>query len=371
MQERGVTLELEPEEEPTTESDVFYNTEMIINRDISTACLDLMQDEMDKEFTICDALAASGVRGLRYLTEIGGVTHAFLNDMNPIAAENIEKNLVLNDIGEDRATVTNQDANRVLTDNYRQLDFVDIDPFGSPAPYLDSAARSLFRESCIGVTATDLAPLFGSYRKVCERRYGSKPMKNGFSHETGLRILIKEVFETLSRYDFAFEPLFCHYERHYYRVFGKVRESKKACNRSLDDIGYLSFCRDCHWRGFSALKDIPQHCPYCAEPVETAGPLWTGKFSDQRFAEKVQAWLGEQEYGEAEAVAATVAAECDITTPYYDTHKLGSALETEAPRKQELIDTLREYGFRATETHFSPQGVRTDAPMEKIGELVE
>lgn len=366
MEERGITLDIEPEDEPTTQSTVFYNTEMVTNRDISTACLTAVQQDIGDELTVCDALSGSGIRGLRYLNEVPGVKKAILNDSNPAAAENIQENLAENNIDDDRAEIANKDANVLLTENWRSLDYVDLDPFGSPAPYLDSAARSLFREAAIGVTATDLAPLFGSYRRVCERRYAAKPIKNAFSHETGLRILIGNVFTHHSRYDFAFEPLLCHYERHYYRVFGKVRESKKACNRLLEHIGYLQYCRDCGWRRFTALKDLESACPHCSSQLETGGPLWTGKFSRPAFAADVATVLEENGYTDAHNLVDTVAEESLVKTPYYDTHELGSVLGREAPRKQELIETLQDQGFHAMETHFSPKGVRTNAPIETI-----
>lgn len=374
MEERGITLGLEPEDEPTTEDDVFYNTAMVANRDISVATLQAWQEqrERDTDLTICDALSASGIRGMRYLHELDGIDEVIINDKDPTAVENIEQNLALNadTVDTGRVTVTNRDANTLLTERYRSLDFVDLDPFGSSAPFLDSAARSLFRDAAIGVTATDLGPLFGSYRKVCERRYASKPMKTNFSHETGLRILIKDVFTHMARYNFAFEPLLCQYERHYYRVFGKVRESKKTCNRLLEHIGYLQHCRDCGWRDFTEMKNIAQECPHCGATVETAGPLWTGKFSRPDFAESVHGLLTDKEYDDAAKLVGTVSDECGITTPYYDTHNLGAILGSEAPRKQELIDALEEQGYQATETHFSPKGVRTNAPIDVITDCI-
>lgn len=373
VEERGIQIDIEPEEEPTTDSDVFYNTAMVTNRDISVACLNAYneQRERDTGMTICDALAASGIRGLRYAKDVSDVDEVVINDRDPEAVENIRTNLSLNTetTDDEQVTITNRDANTLLTDRYRSLDFVDLDPYGSPTPFMDSAARSLFREAAIGVTATDLAPLFGSYRKVCERRYASKPMKNNFSHETGLRILIKDVFTHMSRYNFAFEPLLCQYERHYYRVFGKVRESKKKCNRLLEHIGYLQHCRDCGWRDFTELKNIQQDCPHCSSTAESAGPLWTGTFSKPEFADRVHGHLEDRGYTDAAELVETVSAECGIRTPYYDTHGLGAVMGTEAPRKQELVDALQEQGYRAAETHFSPKGVRTDAPIDVITDL--
>ncbi|MDY6774274.1 MAG: tRNA (guanine(10)-N(2))-dimethyltransferase, partial [Candidatus Nanohaloarchaea archaeon] len=247
MEERGVELDLEPEEEPTTDSEVFYNSDMVTNRDISVASLAEFQARNGRELRICDALAGSGVRGLRYLVGVDGIEEVLVNDIKPEAVENIRRNLELNGVEREKVEVSRKDANLLLTEKFRSLDYVDIDPFGSPVPYLDSTARSLEHESAAGFTATDLGPLYGSYPKVCERRYGSKPIKTEFGHEIGLRILIKEVFRAFSRYDLAFQPLLSWHEQHYSRVFGTVEESKKQANRLLDNIGFLRFCRECRW----------------------------------------------------------------------------------------------------------------------------
>ena len=48
--------------------------------------------------------------------------------------------------------------------------FVDLDPFGTPAPFIDAAIRSSGKY--LGVTATDTAPLCGAHLKAGIRRYG-------------------------------------------------------------------------------------------------------------------------------------------------------------------------------------------------------
>jgi tRNA (guanine26-N2/guanine27-N2)-dimethyltransferase len=86
-------------------------------------------------------------------------------------------------------------------------------------------------------------------------------------HETGLRIYLKEVFENYARYDKCFDPKFCWHEQHYTRVMGRVTESKKRTNRSLDNIGYLSFCPECRWRKLER-KDRCENCG--SEDIEIA-----------------------------------------------------------------------------------------------------
>ncbi len=54
--------------------------------------------------------------------------------------------------------VTRKDANALMSE--RRFDTVDLDPpFGTPAPFVDAAARSAARH--LFVTATDTAPLCG------------------------------------------------------------------------------------------------------------------------------------------------------------------------------------------------------------------
>ncbi|MFB6076740.1 MAG: hypothetical protein ABEK12_01260, partial [Candidatus Nanohaloarchaea archaeon] len=246
----------------------------------------------------------------------------------------------------------------LLTRRWRSLDMIDIDPFGSPMPYLDSAARAITHGGAVGITATDLGPLHGSYPEVCRRRYAADPLDTAFGHEVGLRILVKEIVQAFARYDRAFSPGLAWYERHYHRVFGTVHESKQEANRLLADVGTLSFCPDCRWRAFEDVQD----CPGCGAATERAGPLWTGRIGRQEFVDDVLSELAERGYDDAHGLVETVAAEAPIRVPFHDTHEMASVAGTSAPRMDELLERLRADGYRATRTHFSPQGLRTDAP---------
>lgn len=362
MQERGVELAIEPEEEPTTDSDVFYNTAMVTNRDITVACVAALQNRLEKELQICDALAASGVMGLRILEEVQGIEKLVFNDISSASTEKIQENLELNAPDRDDVTVSQGDANLLLTDSFRSLDYVDIDPFGSPVPYLDSAARALSHKAGIGVTATDLGPLYGSYPEVCRRRYASRPLKVSFGHEIGMRILLKEVVQAFSRYDHAFEPLMCWHQQHYTRVVGTSMESKKECNSQLASVGFLSFCRECRWRAYTSQEA----CPHCQNGTEKAGPLWTGQFANPGVAQDVERFLYEHGWEEATDIAEKIREEAAIDMPFYDSHELASAHDLRAPRRDDVIQELTRKGYRATRTHFSGQGFRTDAPFEDV-----
>ncbi len=358
MEERGHILHATKDEEPSKDSNVFYNPEMILNRDISTVAAEVFKQKIDtEEFHICDPLSASGIRGFRY-AKTGTQIH--FNDANPKAVESIKKGVKDNKIKK-TVKITNKDANVLLSENRNRFHLIDIDPFGPFTNYLDSTARAANHQSLVALTATDNAVTAGTYTKTCKRRYASQPVKNSFMHETGLRIYLKEAFQNFARYDKSFEPKICFHEKHYTRIIGRVTESKKRTNKNLENIGHLSYCPQCRWRKLEKTGK----CERCGEKTRIAGPLWTGKISDRRFTEHMLEkipgeWIKTREKLEK------IHDESEILTPFYDVHKLASQLKKPVPKREKIIGKLRDTGYPISRTHFTPTGIRTDAPLEDI-----
>jgi tRNA (guanine26-N2/guanine27-N2)-dimethyltransferase len=346
-------------EEKEKSAEVFFNENMLTNRDLSVLAAKVFSEELEDEMRICDALAASGIRGMR-CSDSGKI---WMNDANPSAVEAMEKALEENGID---AVVSENDTNIFLSGKKNFFHFIDIDPYGGFVNFLDSAARATNHTGFAGFTATDNAAPAGSYRKVCMRRYGSKPLKNSFMHETGLRIYIREVFENYARYDKAFDPRICWHERHYSRVMGRVTESKQRCNNSLENIGHLSYCRNCGWRKLERIDE----CPRCDSQAETAGPLWTGKIADQRFTDKMLEKAPE-EWEDSRKLLKKIHSEAEILTPFYDIHDLCSKHKSQVPKREDVIQALRQKGYPVSRTHFSDTGIRTDAPLDDILEILE
>ena len=72
--------------------------------------------------------------------------------------------------------------------NSTGFDYIDVDPFGSPNPFLDAAIKRIARDGILAVTATDTAPLCGTYTNACRRKYWAVPLRNELMHEIGIRI---------------------------------------------------------------------------------------------------------------------------------------------------------------------------------------
>ena len=164
---------------------------MEFNRDLTVLAFKAYQHAVNHEISICEPFTSQGIRGIRFAAEIEGVTRVLVSDINSSAYEMAKHNIELNKL-EDKITLKHKDANCVLSYNAspkKRFDIVDIDPFGTPVPYLDSAVTALRNKGLLAATATDLAPLCGVHAKACVRKYGGKPLRTEYCHELAVRLL--------------------------------------------------------------------------------------------------------------------------------------------------------------------------------------
>lgn len=341
---------------------VFYNPDMRFNRDISVSALKVFQRNIKRKLTVMDVLAGTGIRGLRYSKEVKGINKVILNDLNPSAIKLIKKNIKLNKIK--NAELYQKDANVLLSEYKYLIDFVDIDPFGSPIQFLDSAARAVSNKGFLGITATDTGPLCGTYPRTCFRRYNSKPLRVDIKKEIGLRILISSIVKECSKYDKGFIPVLCLSKRHYFRVFGRIDKRKSGAEKALDNIGYILYCNKCGFRSFS--KEILEKCENCNSKLDYAGPLWIGNIFEKSFCKKM---YENNKNEESRKFLEIVKEESKFNFLWYDLHDLSKKTKKEIPRTEDLIKKLRKKGFKATRTHFSGSGIRTNAKIKNIKNL--
>ena len=67
----------------------------------------------------------------------------------------------------------------------QQFDVIDLDPYGSAAPFLDSAVQSVSDGGLLCITCTDSAVLCGNHSEVCFAKYGGVALRNKYCHEMG------------------------------------------------------------------------------------------------------------------------------------------------------------------------------------------
>lgn len=67
---------------------------------------------------------------------------------------------------------------------------VDLDPYGTPSAFLDTAVQAVTDGGILLVTATDMANLCGNNSTACFSNYGAYPVHRPYCHEMALRILL-------------------------------------------------------------------------------------------------------------------------------------------------------------------------------------
>ena len=341
-------------------ADVFYNPAMALNRDLSSL---LLATRAEDGWTVLDGLAASGARGIRYARESERDLHVEFNDWNPVAARLIEENCRLNGV---EPHVTQRNLAALLTESVWHV--IDVDPFGSPAPFLDGAARGMRDKGVLGITATDATALAGVYPNVCLRRYLAEPMHNELMHEIALRILAGSAVRQAAKHDLALAPLLAHATDHYYRVILGARRGAARADASMARIGMAFFCRACGERGF----DAPRACPGCGGDVERAGPLWTGPLVDRDAAQAMLARAGDFPFADAEAprLLDLLAQEAEAPGLFFDIHEAGSRARVGSPPTERVVEALRASGHGVWPVHFNRLALRTTASAKEVASIV-
>lgn len=219
--------------------------------------------------TILEALAASGLRSLRYWKEIPGVRTIVVNDLDPVAIELARENVIRNGMENSLAKMAHEsisssanekdeqkqrtpgitlqvgDATHELymsrlppflqpsQQNPSQLqqkpqyDVIDLDPYGSASPFLDGAVQAVKSGGLLAITCTDMAALGGSHPETCYGRYAAFPIqRSGYLQELALRMLLYQISVVAGRYGRSIRPVLSVGMAFYCRVFVEVYDDK-------------------------------------------------------------------------------------------------------------------------------------------------
>ena len=250
---------------------VFYNPVQEFNRDISISVIreyiKVINEERaakgkeERDITILEALAATGLRSVRYMKEIDKVEKIVCNDWDPVAVELMNKNLEHNGVPAEKYETFAQDAvhlmNKMRADK-RLFDVIDLDPYGTAIPFLESAIGALRNGGLLAVTFTDMAVLCARRPHVCAYKYGSAPLPNRYCHEFALRMVLNMINQMANRHGRIIEPVLSLTVDFYLRLFIRVRESPIQCHRSILKSSHVYQCQDCESHWFQPMgREVP------------------------------------------------------------------------------------------------------------------
>ncbi len=340
----------------------FYNPAMRRNRDLTLLLVRHMARERGRELDIADALCGAGARSLRFANEVDAPLVVHANDGDPAAIEAMLASRARNGIAPERLKAKLGNAFTFLSD--QRFDLVDIDPFGSPAPFLDAAVRATRHNGYVCLTATDTAALCGTYPRVCRRRYAAwhGMHQTPWGAEAGLRILAGAAVMAAGRLDRAATPVWSVFGGHWMRVVLRVTDGRGDADRALRTLGYADA---------TDPLDLPSFVRTPPAEGAWAGPLWTGAMHDATVLTGMQAALDDCIDDRSVSLLDALLAEAEAPAWWIEPKLLRRLAGGDAPRRDKFMATLEDAGFMATRTHMDPVGIRTNADMKTLRQTVQ
>ncbi|CAM9249887.1 unnamed protein product [Phaeothamnion confervicola] len=386
---------------------------------------------------VLDALAATALRSVRYLKEIPGVRCVTVNDLDEAAVEAAQRNMDFNGVAPARAHVRRGDATMVMyesreaADDADKFDVIDLDPYGSCAPFIDAAVQSVVDGGLLCVTSTDLGVLSGGHPEICYSKYGSMPTRAAHLHEMALRIVLHTLETTANRYKRHVEPLLAVSADFYLRLFVRIRvspaEVQRGCLRSalvlqsvqcasfhLVPMGRLGGRNGNTWQpGVFGGAGV---CPQTGGGMRIGGPIWSDPIHNQPFVRGLLAKLKACEKGGGDAKAgcgsgggvktgggssgsngvsrdsggassgggwtqpgthkrivgllSSVMDELPDVPLYYTVPNICETLRCTMPKQVELFAALVNAGYRVSSQHREPTAIKTNAPDDVVWDIM-
>lgn len=194
---------------------IFFSPIQRLQRDLGIQTIGVFLDhyfEINPErkgkelIHILDAFSGCGIRGIRYALEVEGVGKVTCNDINLDSVATINENwkASCNGTTECEFEVVSKDTNLLLASSPECFHVIDLDPCGSPAPYLRSAVSALKNGGLLCVACTDYKDLFGLNGEAGAQRsfsrYGgwvgtgaSADQTSAFMAETAMRVIVNMI----------------------------------------------------------------------------------------------------------------------------------------------------------------------------------
>ncbi|KAH8233941.1 hypothetical protein KR032_004170, partial [Drosophila birchii] len=349
---------------------------------------------------ILEALAATGLRSIRYAQEIAGVRQIVANDLSRQAVASINTNVRHNKV-EELIEASHADAMTVMylsTSPEKRFDAVDLDPYGCPNRFLDGAMQCLVDGGLLLVTATDMAVLAGNAPEACYVKYGSVPLRMKCCHEMALRILLHCIESHANRHGKYIEPLLSISADFYIRIFVRVHVGQAQCKLSMSKQSWLYQCTGCETFTLQPLGTTkpnptagnPQQlkfgiptgpavnslCEHCGHRHHLGGPIWSAPLHNPEFVQDLLKAvqqpplesLGTQR--RIVGVLSMVQEELQDVPLYYTPDKLCCVLKLEIVPMLKFRSAILHAGYRVSYSHASKNSLKTDAPPAVLWDIL-
>lgn len=404
-------------------NEVFYNPAQVVNRDLSIAVLSYFSQQRASELAahgggnsrnkkratrggvqytgnnqrdglhILEGLAASGLRSIRYVKEIEGVSRVVANDMDPSVVDAMRRNIEFNgpEVVE-KVIPSVGDARIVMMQNQNAFDVVDLDPYGSPSQLLDSAVQSVSDGGLLCVTATDMAVLCGNNGEACYAKYGSYPLHKPYCHEMAVRIVLASIATAAARAKRYIVPVLSCSIDFYVRMFVRVYDSAAETKNAATKLGYVYQSQGCdsfYWQRVgrkmvkgNSMKFSPgngppvgEKCPETNSGYTIGGPYWAEPIHDVQWAKGILSYIRSKRerfaaFDKIQGLLTTCIEEIPDSPLYLNLHDICKTLRSTPMRHETFRSALINAGYKVSGTHCTPLGVKTNAPWSVIWDIL-
>lgn len=423
--------------------EVFYNPAQVFNRDLTVLVLSvfaklrnreheekkLKREQRAKEtgqpfqerakpgLKILEALAATGIRTIRYVKELGvgpqGIRQIVANDLDANAVAHMKRNFEHNSLPETVVEATCEDANSHMYSRrargasglgHDAYDVIDLDPYGTCAPFIDAAVQAVGDGGLLCITSTDMPVLGGNHPETCFARYGGAALKSSYVHEMSLRLVLHAVATSAARYGREAVPLVCCSIDFYVRLFVRIFDSPARVKSHASKTGVVHQCVQCESFFIQAFGEIQgpgeetegkanagtkfkiarvvtpgQSCPECHGRIKVGGPFHLGPLFDETFVQQLLEACAEENtpnlpgitsWKKVTGLLTAISEELPDVALHYKLPNLCKSMKLNPAPLKQMRGTLRSLGHRVSHFHREPEALKTDAPNEVVYDLM-
>ncbi|KAL7747942.1 RNA methyltransferase tRNA(m5U54)methyltransferase [Sorochytrium milnesiophthora] len=404
-----------------TNNEVFYNPVQEFNRDMSVAALrtwhgiwaeekrarlvrkaatdPTIDTQQDIKFSVLEALAATGLRSIRYAKEVPGIERILANDLDPEAVENIRRNAAFNSIDEPLIQPNCGDAMQVLYAHLAPLqnfDVIDLDPYGSASVFLDGAVQAVSDGGLLCITCTDMQVLAGAnFTETCFSKYGGMPLKGEFCHEMALRLVLHALQTSAARYKRQIVPVLSCSIDFYVRLFVRVHRAPVKVKLTASQTSLVHKCQGCagfELTPFGRVAENPDkpgnvkygwtsahvgsECKSCGSRLHIGGPIWNGPLHDRDFVARMLAHVAAtrddklyKTQPRMTGMLTVISEELDAPL-YWSLKDLTRSMHCQSISLADIGSALCNAGYKVSISHASPISVKTDAPSGVVWDVM-
>lgn len=351
------------------------------------------QPESEPDFVrILEALSATGLRAIRYGHEIPQVSRIVANDLLAEAVKLINRSAEYNGL-QNKVVGHQGDAIKYMGSiaDSERFHIVDLDPYGTAAPFIDSAVQLVKDNGMLLVTCTDAGVLAGNgYPEKCFALYGGNnfgntDMGSELNHEAGLRLMLGTIASAAARYKKCIEPVLSLSIDYYFRVFVRVTTSPLEVKKLALQTMLTYHCVGCGHMVEQRLGRVEgtkfqtprmahfagDFCTHCERPYHVAGPMWGGQLHDSDFIDevlRVNSAALEHTYGTRERIKGMLTlAQNELAQPFYfNLNQLSSFMRAPPMAIDDFARAVGNMGHQVSLTHAKKNCVKTLAPWEDV-----